>query len=356
MIYDYHSLAFFYVSRHDNDQALRYALEGFSIAKQHHSIYQVTILCSDLCEIYAEKNDFNKAYQYSQYNSLLKDSLYRTWYKRQMHEMAAKYQNEEQESKIEKEQFLRDGIAGGTAALALFSTIGFILYKRRRDALQKQQEAEQNLNIAETEMKALRAQMNPHFIFNSLNSIYNFVKRNDSVQAGEYITKFSKLMRLILENSRQREIPLSDDIETLKLYLELESLRLQHKFSFSIDVDQSINPDAVYIPPMMMQPFVENIIWHGFDGLENAGCIKIGINRENEYLVCEVEDNGIGRENADLNKDNHVSDKKVSHATIITEERINILNQMNKIKSSLQIIDLAQGVKILLLFPYIADQ
>jgi sensor histidine kinase YesM len=107
---------------------------------------------------------------------------------------------------------------------------------------------------------------------------------------------------------------------------------------------------------MMMQPFVENSIWHGFDGEKSGGVILIRIYRKNEYLACEVEDNGMGRKNSLKEKDNVFPDKKISLATSITNERITILNNTNRIQSSLEITDLEQGVKILLLFPYIADQ
>src|SRR5690606_23797129 len=128
---------------------------------------------------------------------------------------------------------------------------------------------------AQLETQALRSQMNPHFIFNALNSINAFVQKNDPDRATGYLTKFARLMRLVLENSRQAEVPLKDDLEALDLYLQLERIRSGEKFDHQIKVDPDIDQEFVMVPPLVVQPFVENAIWHGMAGKEGKGHITL---------------------------------------------------------------------------------
>src|SRR6185295_6580718 len=142
----------------------------------------------------------------------------------------------------------------------------------------------------EVEMKALRAQMNPHFIFNSLHSINKYVMENDRENASAYLSKFSNLMRLILENSREHEVALAEDLHALELYIQLESLRFKNKFKYLIETDPAIDKENTLIPPLLLQPFVENAIIHGIQNKE-SGLIRISVKKENNMIKCAVEDN-----------------------------------------------------------------
>ena len=153
--------------------------------------------------------------------------------------------------------------------------------------------------LTELELQALKAQINPHFVFNCLNSIKGFIYERDFRQADKYLDKFSELLRSTLDNSSSSIISLQDEINYLDTYLQLEKLRFEDKFEYSIQVDKDINSKEALVPAMLLQPYVENAIRHGIGHLENKkGAISIRIRREQKQLICEIEDDGVGREKA----------------------------------------------------------
>ena len=158
--------------------------------------------------------------------------------------------------------------------------------------------AELHQQATELEMQALRAQMNPHFIFNSLNSINRFILQNNKAQASEYLTKFSRLVRLILQNSQAALISLESELESLRLYLELEAVRFDHHFEFKISVENDLDISALKVPPLIIQPYAENAIWHGLMHKEERGHLEIRIFQQQEILCCRINDDGIGRKKA----------------------------------------------------------
>ena len=194
--------------------------------------------------------------------------------------------------------------------------------------------------LAEVEMTALRAQMNPHFIFNCLNSIESFVVKNDTLKASTYLNDFARLIRLILQNSRSKFVPLRDELEALELYLEMESLRFVNRFEYEINIDENVNINSVEVPPMIIQPYVENAIWHGLMHKEEKGMISIDIDRVNGMLHCSIEDDGIGREkSAEINA-SKAKRHKSSMGMQITQDRIAMLNELYQTHTSINIIDL----------------
>ena len=211
--------------------------------------------------------------------------------------------------------------------------------QRRKQVLNKMNE-----QVARVELASLRSQMNPHFIFNSLNSIHKYIWENKQEDASEYLTKFSKLVRMILENSKEKEIPLAKELESLQLYIELEHRRCNNKFDYSITVDPSINSANVLIPAMIIQPYVENAIWHGLVQKEGRGNLAIHILQGTKQLTCTIEDDGIGRKRAAAIK----AQKQDVHKSLgldITEERLNLLSKESGVISSVQIIDIDDGIK-----------
>ena len=179
--------------------------------------------------------------------------------------------------------------AGLVLALILFGIIRWWMNQKFRLRLERSEKEKQLANLkrktTELEMQALRAQMNPHFIFNSLNSINRFILQNNKAQASEYLTKFSRLIRLILQNSQAALIPLESELESLQLYLELESLRFDHHFAFNIKVDHDLDISSIKVPPLIIQPYAENAIWHGLMHKEEKGHLEIELFQQKTACV-----------------------------------------------------------------------
>jgi len=228
-----------------------------------------------------------------------------------------------------------------------------ILLKRKHEKTRRElaenelkfQKLETQKQFTELEMQALRAQMNPHFIFNSLNSINMFILENNKLQASEYLSKFSRLVRLILQNSQEAFIALEKELEALQLYLELEALRFENKFEYKITVDEDIDTTVLKVPPLIIQPYAENAIWHGLmhlpigqEGKKARGHIDIVVYQHEEILFCKITDDGIGRKKAAELKSKSASKHK-SMGMRITADRIAML-QLQQKETSITITDL----------------
>jgi hypothetical protein len=222
--------------------------------------------------------------------------------------------------------------------LALLGLLVFFLLRRRIQNIRR--EAAFKQKIAETEMMALRSQMNPHFIFNSLNGIEYFILHNDKRHASVYLNKFASLIRIILSNSRKDLVPFAEDLRTIGIYVDLELLRFNHNFCYVTDIDKSLLDLDYRVPPLLIQPFVENAIIHGFAHSDKKYLeLKISAKPQNDYILYTIEDNGAGRSEAsaynNLNKPNHTS-----LGLQITQERISIFNQQHHAQSMMNIEDL----------------
>ncbi|WP_020607056.1 two-component regulator propeller domain-containing protein [Spirosoma spitsbergense] len=224
--------------------------------------------------------------------------------------------------------------------LALFVTSMVLIARWRENRFVREQHEKSDLRerIAASEMKALRSQMNPHFLYNSLNSIRLFILQHDSDNADHYLVKFSRLMRLILENSRQEWVTLASELDQLHLYLELEQLRFDNTFDFFIDTDPAIDQESVSIPPMIIQPYVENSILHGMAHKQGRGQISVRITPAGEGLECRVEDDGVGRKKAAELKSKMASSHK-SMGLQVTQERLNLISQRDGKETRIMVID-----------------
>ena len=302
-----------------------------------------------------KKGDFRNAFDSYKRAVVLKDSIINeekiTLTTKQIDEL--EYKTKEaavvaiHQAEIKQQKTVQNAIASGAGILAFGGFISFIFYKRKRDAIAKKNEAELKAEITDTEMKAFRAQMNPHFIFNSLNSIGDYIGKNDTQSADRYLSKFAKLMRLILENSEQKEVSLSDDLKALELYMQLEALRMNNKFSYEIIVDDDLDKDATMVPPLILQPFVENSIWHGIAKKEGPGKILIHIKKEGANMInCIVEDDGVGRQHSASLKATTLAPEKSSLGMKITQARIDILNKIKNTKAVVELSDLAEGLRV----------
>ena len=187
-------------------------------------------------------------------------------------------------------------------------------------------------------LQSLRREMNPHFIFNSLNSVNQFIAQNDELQANKYLSSYSKLMRTVMENSNKDFIPLSSELEQMKEYLQLEYMRFPDKFSYSIDVENTIDKDNVLIPNMLIQPQLENAIWHGLRYKTEKGFLLLKIYRENSFLFIHIEDNGIGIEESKRLKTTRQKEHK-SRGLLNTYERIELLNNLYKTNIRIEIAE-----------------
>ncbi|MVT12339.1 sensor histidine kinase [Chitinophaga tropicalis] len=200
---------------------------------------------------------------------------------------------------------------------------------RRRTAIQQQ--------IAQLEMKALRAQMNPHFIFNALNSIQTFMMKRETEQALSYLSRFARLIRNVLDNSQLNSIPVSKELRMLENYLELEKLRFADQFSYSITVDPDIDPDFTDIPTMVLQPFLENAIWHGLLHKKEKGRVDIRFHKREDSVLCVIEDNGMGRERAAAQRG---GEEHHSRGLQITRDRLALYNRRFNMNATFDIEDL----------------
>jgi tetratricopeptide (TPR) repeat protein len=347
-------------------KAIEIKKEALELSRQIGSLEREAEILKQLAELSTNLGNFKDATSYYAQLSVLKDSVFsdekkaeiirlETHYEYEKKAIYEKAENEKQQAisqeEIKIQRIKNNVILGGGSFMAISAFIGFLSYKRRNDSERRRMETDFKLQVSDTEMKALRAQMNPHFIFNSLNSISEYVAKNDSLSADLYLSKFAKLMRTILENSDKRDISLSEDLSALELYIQLESLRFKDGFDYEIKVDSHIDQENTFLPPLLLQPFVENSIWHGLSEKQGKGKISIQIVTDGNMIRCIVEDNGVGRKQAKLQEKTNSSK---SMGMKITQSRIDILNKLQNTNSKVNLIDLSEGLRVELSLPYIA--
>ena len=250
-------------------------------------------------------------------------------------ELETRYETEKKEQKIElltaeneiKNQRMWLFIAATIVLLLLILFGIFIYFRKKKENLQRQEILKQQL---------LRSQMNPHFLFNALGSIQNFMLKNETKRAAGYLNNFASLTRNILEHSSQEFVSVTDEIETLRNYMELEKMRLDDNFEFEIKFDEELETDLINIPPMLIQPFVENAIKHGLKNIAYKGLLELKFEDKGTVLHIEISDNGIGIKNAELNK----SKTHRSMSMNIFEQRRIVLAKRTKQAIGLEVIDL----------------
>lgn len=218
-----------------------------------------------------------------------------------------------------------------TGILVLFRWRVFVIRKRTKEKSDLQEQ------LGQMEMQALRSQMNPHFIFNAINSIQHYILANEPLLANKYLVKFSKLVRNVLEQSKQELISLKEEIETLNFYVEIESLRFEDSFSYQLNISGTIATDTVKIPSLVLQPYVENAIWHGLLLKKGKKELTINISEKARYLIIEIDDNGIGRKASAFFGDKE--SKKRSLGMEITQNRLDLVNRSLGLKMEVAVID-----------------
>jgi competence protein ComGC len=221
--------------------------------------------------------------------------------------------------------------------LAVIIIYLIILFAVRRITRKEKEKARINKLLAEYQMKALTSQMNPHFIFNAINSIQNFILLNDGDIAYDYLEKFSRLIRTVLTNSEKKEVTLQNELDTMELYIELEQLRFENAFDYVCEVDKSIDATEIVIPTLVIQPYIENAIWHGLMPLDRKGYISLQITKQENKLKIVLTDDGIGRKASDKITKKMKSEDHQSMGTNLTSSRIKLFG--DDATNSVQIID-----------------
>ncbi|MBE0637863.1 MAG: histidine kinase [Bacteroidales bacterium] len=312
-----------------------------------------------LFEICQKQDRTKEALKYHIAMSLAGDTLNLLKRNRDIIELQTKYETERKEEQIKalsKENEFQDlklrqsrgfliGLGGLVVSVLLYAWL--IL---RQNKLRNEQ---QNLLL---QQKLFRSQMNPHFIFNSLTSIQNFILDEEPDKASKYLSRFSKLVRHILDSSVEEYITLQKEMSTIENYLELQKVRFPEKFDYNIHVDDILDPENIFVPPMLAQPFIENAIEHGIKHRETKGNISISYTRNGQGLILTIEDDGIGREKAGELRQKFDKDHK-SLATSTTQERIKVINRKLRRKITMEIIDLkdeqgeARGTRVVFGIP-----
>lgn len=341
-------------------KSLELYLKSNAIAEPQNYNALLVDLWNAIALNYSKLGNWKAAYAWERKHEVLKDSLTNLENSQHLAALQSKFEFEQNRRKIgeltkenlEKEVQIAQDRNFKLILLITFTFVSmlsitlFVVYKRR----QERREQSLELQRLEIEQRMLRSQMNPHFIFNALNSIQSFITTNKAYEAEVFMSKFSLLVRKILENSTQKAISLEEEIETLQLYLELEKSRFEERFDFEIIEDADT---TMPIPPMLLQPFVENAIIHGMKGKTDKGKIIVRFIEEDHQLRCEVEDDGVGR-SAKAPEKNHIS-----LATSLTNDRIKYFNEASDTgEYELQIEDLKDlrnspsGTKVVLTIPF----
>jgi len=355
-----------YIAQDKYDEAIPYLEESIKDADVEDDLFVQKDATRKLSEVYRYKGDFTKALETYQQYVMVVDTLYVR--KEQEIATAARFNREialrqsrisglEQERELSQskynlalteQQLVEESIKRQNwiiysliFGMLLMGLAAYFFYRSNG-----QQKLANNLLA----LKSLRSQMNPHFIFNALNSVNNFIAKNDERSANRYLSDFSTLMRAVLENSDEDFIPLSKELELLELYTKLEHSRFLDKFDYNIEIDSNIDIEAFQIPPMLLQPYIENAIWHGLRYREDKGYLKVELKRKGKgTLEISITDNGIGRKNSEaLKTQNQKKQKSKGMGNI--KKRIEILNDMYKDKVDVAISDLEKngtGTKVL---------
>lgn len=343
------------------DEGRRYIQESIDMGLQWRFKSILLEAYKAMGENYHRAGQYDSSINNTNISLLYKDSLLEEKSTTEFAQMQAMYDVHQKDNQIKLLQQEQDisqlrirrnlALAIALAGFLFMLIVGGFFYIRHRNL-------QANRQTLQLELRSLRSQMNPHFIFNSLSSIHRYIWSNNQEEASDYLTKFSKLMRMILDNSQHTFIPLNKELESLRLYLDLEVLRCNNIFDYQIQVAENINDEEVLIPPMIIQPYVENAIWHGLvHRKEKKGRLEIAVSLKGKVLEVMVTDNGIGRKMAMEIKEK----KDRTHHSMgmkVTEGRIALIRKINNTKdANVEVRDLedqgglASGTQVRIILP-----
>ena len=331
-----------------NAAALGYARQDLQLAEEYKARQNIQDACQLLYLLYDRRGKTDSAYVYLRRYIVEKDSVLNDQLKGRFasygFEQQIRLMSQEQrfdEECLRTQMLTKRLLILGITALVLFGAIYiWVIRLRRKNEEHRRKRAENELEIQrlegaraktalmqrakECEVQALRSQMNPHFIFNCLNAINRFILSHETEAASDYLTKFSRLMRMIMNHSRHATVTLAEEIEMLRLYLDMERLRFKDAFDYAIEMMPDADMGEIFIPPLLMQPFVENAVWHGLMHKEERGHLSITMSLCGQILTCVIRDDGIGRKKAAMLKSKSAERHK-SMGLQITAERMALL-------------------------------
>ena len=365
------NLAVSYLKLKQASKARKYLFDAYEISKEVNEL-ELHVKVNETMALYYEMlGDFEKAYNFHQLYKAYDDSLNSSETEKVIHSLEAKYESEKKENEITKltsenqikqleiakreQQIKEDKIIISSIVVVIFLVLlAIYLVFTRYQLRQRNAQTELQRQKLEVEHRMLRSQMNPHFIFNSLNSINSLILSKDVLKANEYLLHFSSLLRSILENSRHEFIALHDEIEMMKQYADVERLRFRNAFDIEV-IDETEESEFIAIPPMLLQPFLENSIKHAFVDLDYRGIVTLQYSTSEEFLYCSIIDNGVGIHHATLQKNGNSAHQ--SMALNLIQERIEILKREWSKAIELKIQDLSElageqrGTKVELKLP-----
>jgi tetratricopeptide (TPR) repeat protein/two-component sensor histidine kinase len=369
----YHNVGTVFKEQKKYSNALNYLNRSIEIREQFGSKNQIYNTYRVIADVYKDINNISESLKYMELYLNYVDSNTTLQAATKIAELSESYRSEQRERLINsqadslaRQQQEREMTATRLensqlrnnfqmyiiiAFIIIIVMAGLIIFFRWNQTKIKQQQRE-----AEMSQTLLRTQMNPHFVFNAMSVIQSYIFENDTENSSRFLVNFSRLMRLILENSPKEHIPISTEIEILQKYLEMQKLRFQERFEFSIDADHDLLDEGANIPPMITQPFIENAIEHGQLHTIEGGHINVSFKQDNGMLLITIEDNGIGRK---ASKEKKKSSAHKSMAMEITAERIDNLNKKYKTDGFMLVEDynkeLETGTKVLISLPYTTD-
>jgi tetratricopeptide (TPR) repeat protein len=326
----YENIGNIYRDKKDYVNALKYYNLCESFCVKTNDLYNLAWLNRDMSDMYITMGEFKRAYEHFVKYHNLNDSLNTRKYDMGLAYARTRYETETREKelqlltlKLNQHELFLYGFVG---FIVLLIVIGVLVYYQMKNNA-KRKISEMNNKLSEITHANLRQQMNPHFIFNTLNSIQYYMYQHDKIATNNYLTKFSRLIRKILENSQLALVSLKDELDVIQLYLELETLRFKDKFTFEIILDDDIDTLTYKIPAMLIQPYVENAVCHGLINKPDNGLLIIQMKICDQHICCTIQDNGIGREAAmEIQKQKESTHNSLG--TKITESRIKLTNQL----------------------------
>ena len=348
-----------YLNKGKNDLAEKYLLKALPMAEEMGSFLDLSDIHGNLADLYFSEKKFKEAYKHKDAYMAFSDSVMNEEKMKTIEELSVKFETKEiafknsaLEKKVAEQKYtIVRNLFWLYAALSLaFIIILLAIFYARQNNFKVR------LQRMELEQQQYRAQMNPHFIFNCLNSIQHYIVHNDVISANKYLSEFATLMRKTLENNQLQAIDLKQEIEYLNSYLTLEQMRFENKFTYEINCNENVNLFDTQILPMIIQPFVENAIVHGLCYLEKDGKLSINFEKQNDYLVCKIEDNGIGRTASQAIK-KQSSKTHTSQGMELIQKRLELISTITKRKFNAEIIDKtdnegkANGTLVILKFP-----
>lgn len=353
LAYTLNEMARIFFKRGIINTAQEYSIRSLQLAKEVGNPKDIQNASGLLKEIYNKKGNYKEAFEMYQTEIQMRDSIENKANRKEMITKSLQYQYEKKElqMKLESERkIVRKNILIFISLFIAFAIIMISFFYTRQNNFRIQ------LERMELEQQQYRSQMNPHFIFNCLNSIQHYIVHNDVIAANKYLSEFASLMRKTLENNKLHAISLQQEIDYLNSYLMLEQMRFENKFTYEITCDKNINTVDTQILPMVIQPFAENAIVHGLCYLEKDGKLSVSFEKQNDYLVCKIDDNGIGR-TASQSIKKESNRKHISQGMELIEKRLALVSNITKKKFDVEIIDKtnaagkASGTLVILKFP-----